>query len=156
MYGWDDQTVRETDRELARIKAEEENARAAAAAAGELEVRSLLVSCWCSRPFGLTSWRAAGPAMMDASCPAAPVPGLSPLEAYLAPGCCLHRRCYCGTMYSQQLALLARAPCALSSPSLVQGEEQYEDEADVGEPELVHEYDDHAVSDFTHAFQVRH
>jgi len=32
--------------------------------------------------------------------------------------------------------------------------EQYEDSADFGEPELVHEYDDHAVSDFQHAFHV--
>ncbi len=33
--------------------------------------------------------------------------------------------------------------------------EQYEDSADLGEPELVHEYDDHAVADFQHAFHVR-
>ncbi len=38
VYGWDDQIVRETDRELARMKAEEQDQRAAAAAAGELEV----------------------------------------------------------------------------------------------------------------------
>jgi hypothetical protein len=38
VYGWDEQTVRETDRELARLHAAEQDARAAAAADGDLEV----------------------------------------------------------------------------------------------------------------------
>ena len=47
VYGWDGQVVRETDRVLAQLQAEEQNARAAAAAAGDPEVRSALECCWC-------------------------------------------------------------------------------------------------------------
>ena len=45
MYGWDEQTVRETDRELARLHAIEQDARAAAAADGDLEVQRLPATC---------------------------------------------------------------------------------------------------------------
>ena len=41
VYGWDDETVRETDRELAHLAAAEQDAHAAAAADGDLEVQRL-------------------------------------------------------------------------------------------------------------------